>query len=371
VLHATEGELRRLDDEPLAVPDRTTDHVAACRRCAERRAQLIHTSERCAQLLSGPQLVPNVDEAWARLQRAVREPAEHGADEARLAVSVLRRAPRFMRVPVRTAIVIGAASIVVAGTTAAATLTTVFDPTHVAPLSLSQSDLQAVAGLMGLGDGQVLGGFNNPSGSHSFSFGTVAWSSSGPAQPVTSLAEATAESGFPVKLPSELPSGVGRPRGFVVQPRVSATVTFNSTASGVAGSTVDLNAGPAVLVEYGSSGVAEVPTLAMLTMPRPTAVSSGATMSQIEAFLLRQPGIPAGLAEEIRLLGDLGTTLPVPVPSGASVHSVQVAGSPGVLVSDASNAVAGVIWEDGSGTVHLVAGLLDPQSVLNVADQVG
>jgi hypothetical protein len=114
-----------------------------------------------------------------------------------------------------------------------------------------------------------------------------------------------------------------------------------------------------------------VPTMAIATMPRPTARSTGASISQIEASLLRQPGVPPALAEEIRLLGDLRTTLPVPVPAGASVHSVQVAGWPGVLLADASNAAAGVVWEDGRGMLHVVAGILDSQDVLNVAGQLG
>ena len=84
-----------------------------------------------------------------------------------------------------------------------------------------------------------------------------------------------------------------------------------------------------------------------------------------------QPGIPPQLAEEIRLVGDLRTTLPVPVPPGASVRSVKVAGWPGILLADSSNAAAGVIWEDGRGMLHVVAGILDSQDVLNVADQLG
>jgi hypothetical protein len=77
------------------------------------------------------------------------------------------------------------------------------------------------------------------------------------------------------------------------------------------------------------------------------------------------------MAEEIRLLGDLRTILPVPVPPGASVRSVQVGAWPGVLLADASNAIAGVVWEDGRGLLHAVGGIVDPQDVLNVANQLG
>jgi hypothetical protein len=273
-------------------------------------------------------------------------------------------------VSLRTGLVIGAIGIVVAGTAAAATLTTIFAPTHVAPVSLSQSDLRAIAAFTGLGDSQALGGFSTPKGSSTQRFGTIRWSSAS-AHPTSSLAQAAAEAGFPVSLPAHLPAGVGAVQPFVVQPRVRAVVTFNSTAAGLAGSSVTLDAGPAVVAQYASTSGGDVPTLGVATMRRPTAQSTGASLSQIEAFLLARPGIPPQLAEEIRLLGDLRTTLPVPVPPGASTRSVEVDGRPGVLLADSSNAAAGVVWEDGRGLLHVVVGILDSQDVLNVANQLG
>jgi hypothetical protein len=270
----------------------------------------------------------------------------------------------------RAGLAIGAVGIVAAGSAAAATLTTIFAPTHVAPVSLNQSDLRAITALTGLGDNRALGGFAAPSGSTALRFGTIRWSSPRPAHPVSSLAQASAEAGFRVSLPAHVPAGVGAVRRIGVQPRVRAAVTFNSTAAGVGGSTVTLEAGPAVVVEYSGANGTDLPTLGVATIRRPTARSSGATLSQIEAFLLAQPGIPPGLTEEIRLLGDLRTTLPVPVPPGAAVRSVQVHGWPGVLVADPSNAAAGVVWENGQGRLHVVAGILDSQDVLNVADQL-
>jgi hypothetical protein len=230
--------------------------------------------------------------------------------------------------------------------------------------------MRAIGAFMGLGDGNSLGGFSAPNGSTKIRFGTLSWSSEAP-HPASSLDQAVSESGFHVTLPAHLPAGVGAAQQFIVQPGMRATVTFDSAAPSLAGSTVTVHAGPAVIAQYGGTSAADVPTLTIATMPRPTAVSSGASLSQIEAFLLAQPGIPPALAEEIRLLGDLRTTLPVPVPSGASVRSVQVSGWPGVLLSDSSNAAAAVVWEDSHGMLHVVAGILDAQDVLNVAGQLG
>lgn len=367
--HISEGVLRRLDDEPLAVPDRVADHVADCQRCNDRRAQIAHDTERAARLFSAPRLVPDTGLAWARFVRELHRGPEQEADRRRRPTPVVGRRARFPRVSLRAGLVLGAVAILVAGTAAAATLTTIFAPTHVAPVPISQSDVRAITAL--IGNGQALGGFPTADGSRTVRFGTIKWSSSGLAQPASSLPQAASQAGFRVLLPAHLPVGVGAVRQFIVQPRVRAAVTFNSRAGNLAGSSVTLDAGPAVFAEYAGAGGIDLPTLGVATMPRPTARSTGASMTQIEAFLLREPGVPPELAEEFRLLGDLRTTLPVPVPPGASVRSVQVAGWPGVLLADSSKALAGVVWEDGRGMLHVVAGILDPQDVLNVADQLG
>jgi hypothetical protein len=372
--HISEGVLRRLDDEPLAVPDRVTEHVAACARCQARGAEIADDAKRAARLFAAPQLVPDLDAEWARfgqqLRRSEASGAGAGAGPGPGRVIVDRPRLRSPRVSLRAGLAIGAIGFVVVGAAAAASLTTIFAPTQVAPVSLSRGDLQAIASLTGLSDNQLLGGFPTPTGSTTARFGTITWHSS-PAYQTTSLAQATAAGRFRIPLPTKLPTGVGAVQQFIVQPRVHATVTFNSTAGSLDGSSVTLVAGPAVLAVYTSAGGTDLPALAVATMPRPTALSSGASTGQIEAFLLRQPGVPPQLAEEVRLLGDLKTTLPVPVPSGASVRSIRVGGSPGVLLADSSNALAGVVWEDASGMLHLVAGLLDPQDVLNVAKQLG
>ncbi len=368
--HIPDGVLRRLDDEPLAVPDRVSDHVANCGRCSARRAHIARDAERAAHLFSAPQPAPELDDAWARLRRELNRNAVESADRSRRPDPVLPRRARLPRVSLRAGLAIGALGVVVAGTAAAATLTTIFSPTHVAPVTVSQNDLRAIAAVAGLGNSNSVGGFTRPVGSSRLRFGTITWSS-GAAQPASSRAQATAAAGFAVPLPAHVPSGVGAIQQFIVQPRVRATVTFNSKAASLAGSSVAIDAGPAVFAQYGAASDPGVPTLAVASMRSPRARSTRASLSQIEAFLLDQPGIPPQLAEEIRLLGDLRTTLPVPVPAGASVRAVKVAGWPGVLLADSSNAAAGIVWEDGRGLLHVVAGILDSQDVLNVANQLG
>ena len=365
--HIPDGVLRRLEDEPLAVPDRVSDHLTECERCSARQAEIAQDIKRAAQLFSAPRLVPDIDVAWAQIRRQLERAPEQTSPQRPAPVAAGRA--RFPQVSLRAGLAIAALAIVVVGTAAAATLTTIFAPTHVAPVSVSQNDLRAIATFTGLDDGSSLGGFTTPNGSSTLRFGTLSWSS-GNARPASSLAQARTQAGFPVALPARLPAGVGPVQRYVVAPRVSATVTLNSRAGSLAGTAVTIDAGPAVLAEYSGVGGSDVPTLAVTTMRRPTARSTGASLSQIEAFLLSEPGIPPQLAEEVRLLGDLRTTLPVPVPSGASVHSVQIHGHPGVLLADSSNAAAGIVWEDGGGLLHAVVGILDSQDVVNVARQL-
>jgi hypothetical protein len=105
-------------------------------------------------------------------------------------------------------------------------------------------------------------------------------------------------------------------------------------------------------------------------MERPIATSTGATTDELESFLLSRPGLPPGLVQEVRLLGNLQTTLPVPTPPGAEESSVVVDGQPGVLVTEGDGVASGLIWEDQQGLVHAVAGPLDKEDVLGVARQI-
>jgi hypothetical protein len=368
VRHIADGTLRRLEDEPLAIADRVIDHVAGCERCRTRRAELAAEAEQVATALHTPPLVPDTELAWARIERELRR--DPGSQSPRRHAAPL--SPPRLRLPVlslRAGLGIGAAAAVIAGTAAAATLTNVFAPTQVAAVRVNQGELRAIGALMGLG-GTGLGAFNSPSGSTATRFGTVTWSAA-PPRPASTASRAGALAGFPVTLPARLPSGVETVQQFEVQPGARATVAFNSRAGSLAGSVVTLSAGPVVVAQYTTAGQAGLPALTIVTMPRPTVRSTGAGLQQIETFLLRRPGVPPELSEQIRLLGDLRNVLPIPVPPGAASRSVRIDGQPGVLLSDGSNAAAGVVWEDGHRMVHVVAGILDRQDVLDVARQLG
>ena len=64
--------------------------------------------------------------------------------------------------------------------------------------------------------------------------------------------------------------------------------------------------------------------------------STGVTPTQLEDYLLAQPGISPQLAADIKAIGDPTTTLPIPVPvQFATSSKVTVQGVQGVLSLDA------------------------------------
>jgi hypothetical protein len=322
------------------------------------------------RLLSGPHPLPDTDRSFDMFDDRVRRSADIG-----LPAVVVRRPRRWrlMGVSVGAGTTIAGAGVLVAGVAAATTLTTVFAPTTVAPVRINGGELRALAAMAGLDRSSVLGGFPRPSGSLHLRSGTIRWSSAGGSRRVASLAEAEATTGLDLTLPTSLPPGVATTPAIATRRSVTATITFDAAADpALAGSSLTVDLGPAVFVEYGSTTHdLGVPTVAIMTMRRPVATSRGATLSQLESYLLAQPGLPPDLAQQIRLFGAPGTRLPVPIPPGAVETSTVIGGSRAIILSDPSEAASGVIWEDGAGVIHTVAGLLDKQDVLSVAHQVG
>ncbi len=361
--HVPDGTLRRRLDEPLAIPDAIATHADRCARCLARTRAVAEAATHAERLLSPGEPDLDIDRAWQRFEDRRSGPRARPA--SRPSPGARRRPGR----PLRTAAMAAVAGVLVAGAAAAATLTTVFAPTRVAPVRIQAGDLTAIAGLLGAGDGRL---GPTPTGTRRTPFGELRWSSA-PGRDVPSLAAARSATGLTLRVPHTLPSGVGATPAIGIQGRVTAAITLDDAAGpALAGRTLRLSGGPAVIVRYGSpSGGPDLPTLAILTMERPAATSTGATTAQLVTFLLAQPGFPADLAQEIRLLGDLGGTLPVPAPPGTRSSTVGIDGARGVLLTDPSGGASALVWEDRAEVVHVVAGLLDTKDILSVARQLG
>ncbi|MGH2851146.1 MAG: hypothetical protein ACRDLP_11070, partial [Solirubrobacteraceae bacterium] len=61
MLHATDAHLRRLQDEPLAIPDRIAEHIDGCARCQRRLEAVSADARHVARRLNRPQPVPDAD----------------------------------------------------------------------------------------------------------------------------------------------------------------------------------------------------------------------------------------------------------------------------------------------------------------------
>ncbi len=380
--HASEGTIRRLIDQPLAVGDAETAHVAGCGRCRDHKARVESDASAAVALLARPQLVADATEGWDRFQQDPRRPAVHAGgprvDRLRsMLLDARRRTWRLAAVPApprRVALAACAALVLVASGAVATWLVSAPAPAPATDATVA-ADFQAIADVAGLGGGaQALGDFQTPSGSTRLPFGLLTWSSAGSAHLVGSLAEAERQTGLQLATPARLPSGVGGPERILVQPKVTAVIRFGQAAgAGLAGTSLEVTAGPAVLLEYGgvSSGPSpSLPTLAIFAMAGPIASAMRASPGRLEAYLLSEPGLPAGLEQELRLLGQLRTVLPMP-PAGSDVSQVDVDGSPGILVAEPSGVASGVIWVDRSRIVRAAVGLLDGKDVLDAADQLG
>jgi hypothetical protein len=369
--HVPSPVLRRLADEPMAVPDRDRRHLAGCDRCQAESSGVAADAAVASRLLAAPPDLAgaaDVDLEWIMLQERLRQPGAPARPVAR----VHRRMPRrLVKVSLGTGTAV-AAGVVALGVGAAAALNSIYTPTHVAPVTVSPADLAAVENIAGLSGAQLSGNLP-PSGSRQLAFGELSWTSAGRPQQVSSIARASALTHLAFSAPATLPAGVGPASSIEIAPQVTATVRFNASAgAAIGGSTLQVTAGPAIVVQYGSrTGQDGLTTLAVGVMARPVASSTGATASQLEAFLLSRPGLPRGLVQELRILGHPGTTLPVPVPPGMSAQQLKIGGAPAVLLTAGSGVASGVIWESRDGVVHGVGGLLDSGDVLGVARQIG
>jgi len=368
--HVPVPVLRRMQDEPLAVPDADRRHLAGCARCQDARRAAEADAAFAARLLAPPPADLDTSAEWQKLVARLRAPAPVPAGSGRPgrdAARAPRRLPRRLAASLSTGTVV-TAGVLLVGAAAAATLTTVYAPTHVAAVPVTPSDLRALQSITDLG--QYFTGGLSGHGPTTLPYGQLTWHTAGQARKVTSLAQAQAQTGLTGLVPAQLPQGIGPVRGIMVQPQVTGTLKFSADAGhGVGGSTLTVRGGPGVLVEFGGQPGQPAPgTLMVVTIRRPVATSTGATADQLEDFLLDQPGVPPLLAQEIRMIGQ--SALPVPVPSGMTEEHVTVGGSPAVLLHGQSGAMSGVVWESKDGVVHAVAGLVTSADILNVARQL-
>lgn len=209
-----------------------------------------------------------------------------------------------------------------------------------------------------------------------------------------SVAEASRFTGFHVVAPASVPDQVGathvyRATGTTVNTfRFDSAVARKSVArtghqlpampAGLDGTKVTVTVGPMVETIWGSaraafgdrsarSAMLHQDGLVVIQSRAPVVRSSGASLAELEGYLLQMPGISPELADQIRAIGDPSATLPIPiVGTKQSAHPVDIAGAQGLAIGDDTGLGAGVLWQR-DGYVYAVFGTLTQDQVVAIA----
>ncbi|MHB8631821.1 MAG: hypothetical protein ACYC9W_07830, partial [Candidatus Limnocylindria bacterium] len=135
------------------------------------------------------------------------------------------------------------------------------------------------------------------------------------------------------------------------------------------GSTLLLTGGPVILITYGTGGH-DGRAVFVAVAKAPTVASDGASVAEIQAYLLSQPSVSPALAAQIRAIGDPASTLPIPIPIGqATAKSVSVHGTSGLFVGDSTGLGSGVLWQQ-NGLVYAVGGTLTEAETIAIANSL-
>ena len=316
-----------------------------------------HDHGRSEELLAMPALDLDAGAALARL----RERAQAGGTADR------SRSAQVFRAPLKWAGA-GAAAVVVAvslGLTGVAdSIFQIFEARQFTAVNVAPGDLRTL---------EQLG-----------AYGTITWSERPVPHQVANAAAASAATGLAAPAVN-LPARVSGPATYAILERTTATFTFDAAKAGAAaakidrtlppmpasidGSTLTFTGGPAIVVTYGSGQ--DAPAIVAGVAKTPTVGSDRASIAQIQAYLLAQPGISPELAAQIRNINDPASTLPVPIPVGqATTKRVTVHGvTTGLFVGDSTGIGSGVIWQQ-NGLVYAVGGTLTESETLAVANSL-
>ena len=366
--HLSEGTLRRIYDEPLAMAAAEQAHYDGCAACKERFETVATLSRSTAALFALPAFEVEARPALARLKSRISE--EESRRPARWHERFLAETPR-LRPLAAPILVVVLASGLLAGFSATGVLPSlikVFEPHSLAPVSVSPSSIPSAALLL--------------------DYGNISWTPGPPqADQLSDAATAGRQSGLPVLTPAVLPAGVAGPVSYGVIGHTTGSLTLdgarlrasaashgikvNPMPASIDHSTIYVSGGPALLEVWGApTGGAGggAPTLVIAQTRIPTVESTGASTQQLEDYLLSQPGVPPEFAAQLRAIKDPSTTLPIPIPAGfATTKPISINGVQGLLID--AGIAAGVVWEKGN-VIYAVGGQLTPDQVIALASSL-
>jgi hypothetical protein len=362
VRHLDSGELRRMLDEPEAFSADRQAHVHACDACNTLMDSLRDDARFASRAFSGEVGVDTAG-AFERVRiRAVRQPAFahlYRPLGALAAAAVLVLA--FVFTPLG-----GYAS----------SFLTIFEPKSFTPIEISQEDMRSLHLLPQAND-----------------VGTQRVLAKPQKQYYDSIAQVQRHAGFALLTPATLPKGFGTVRSFFGYTPGEMTFTFSAAKArafvrrshktlppmppSLDGTTVRLSTGYAFEAHYESNQlnprakaktVRDTRFLEILQTKAPRVTSTGASLDTLERYLLSLPNVTPELAKQIRALGDIQNTVPVPVViNKQTAQRVSVQGVQGLAIGDNTGLGAGIMWQK-NGIVYLVAGPVTMDDVMTVAN---
>lgn len=353
--HPSEGVLRRLVDEPAGVTDADRAHVAGCPTCL----RALDTARTEARLVGAALTTPaavDTDAGWARLSTTPVAPARR----ARVGRGRWGAAVRRPAVAALSAVLL----VTGAGVAAANDWLPIFQTERVDPVEVTSTELVQLPDLSAYGDLEVT---REPD-----------------TEQVADAATAQERTGLAVPEVAELPEGVTGEPVHQAAGTVGATFTFSAEKAaqaaaaegevlppppaGLDGSTLRIEAGPGVAAVW--SQPTGVPTLVVARVVAPTVYSSGVPFETVRDYLLSLPGLPDGLADQLRDLSTDAATLPLPVPADLVTSSTtDVGGAEATVLTSRDGLLAAVVWVE-DGVVTGVAGSLSADELLSVAREL-
>ncbi|MBB3082698.1 hypothetical protein [Geodermatophilus sabuli] len=352
--HPTEGDLRRLVDEPAGVTDADRAHVASCPTCLQALEEIRADARLVDSALAPAADGIDLDAAWARLTATEVAGRRQSSPRSRRSWRTAVRRPAVA--VVSAAVLVGGA-----GVAAANDWLPIFQTERVDPVELTSTELVQLPDLSAYGDLDV------------------------PQEPgteqVADAAAAYERTGLTVPGVAELPEGVTGEPTYQAADVVSATFTFSAAKAaqaaaaegevlppppaGVDGAALRLQAGPGVAAVWSQPTGA--PTLVVARVVAPQVYSSGVPYEVVRDYLLSLPGLPDGLADQLRELSADASTLPLPVPAElVTSSSADVDGADATVLTSRDGLFAAVMWVE-DGVVTGVAGSLSAEELLTVA----
>ncbi|HEY7982050.1 MAG TPA: hypothetical protein VID19_11250 [Candidatus Eremiobacteraceae bacterium] len=379
--HLDDGALRRFCDDDDALDTDQRGHLTSCPVCTARLSATRADAAFAAAALN-PQSLGATDStspleigrAWSRVRGRVGRPLQRVAYGPLLAAAAAAAAIVcvFVFTPVGTL---------------AQSFLTIFEPQQFVAVPVSRADLGSLPDLQ--------------------RFGTVVARATPQMREVTGPVQAGTLARMRVAVPHWLPADVPHTARYAVTSGSDTTFTFSAAIArantptqsrsmlamprNLDGAMLEVATHPAVIIAFGSKlpplrsapraegsrrqsndddGPRSLPPLVIVQAPVPNVTSTGATVAQIEDYLLRQPGVSPSLAAEIRSIGDPETTMPIPIPiERAFGQRVTVQGVSGLGIGDNTGVGGVVVWQR-AGIIYAVAGQLPQRDIMAIAESL-